>query len=39
MIIAYIIGGLTAALTAYGIYAAFGPPSKKLTDPFDHHDD
>lgn len=27
------------ALTGFGIYTAFGPPSKKLTDPFDEHED
>jgi PsbN protein len=27
------------ALTAFGIYQAFGPPSKSLTDPFDDHED
>ena len=27
------------ALTGFGGYTAFGPPSKGLTDPFDDHDD
>jgi len=27
------------ALTGFGIYTAFGPPSKQLTDPFDEHED
>ena len=27
------------AMTAYGIYMAFGPPSKNLTDSFDEHED
>ena len=27
------------ALTGFGIYTAFGPPSKRLSDPFDDHDD
>jgi PsbN protein len=27
------------ALTGFGIYTAFGPPAKGLTDPFDDHDD
>ncbi|MEB3166283.1 MAG: photosystem II reaction center protein PsbN [Cyanobacteriota bacterium] len=27
------------ALTGFGVYTAFGPPSKSLTDPFDDHDD
>ena len=26
-----------AGLTSYGIYTAFGPPSKELTDSFDEH--
>ncbi|MCP9859501.1 MULTISPECIES: photosystem II reaction center protein PsbN [unclassified Cyanobium] len=27
------------ALTGFGVYTAFGPPSKSLTDPFDDHED
>ncbi len=27
------------ALTGFGVYTAFGPPSKTLSDPFDDHDD
>ncbi len=27
------------ALTGFGVYTAFGPPSKRLSDPFDDHDD
>ena len=27
------------ALTGYGIYLGFGPPSKGLDDPFDDHED
>jgi PsbN protein len=27
------------ALTGFGIYTAFGPPAKQLSDPFDDHDD
>jgi PsbN protein len=27
------------ALTGYGVYTAFGAPSKALSDPFDDHDD
>ena len=27
------------ALTGFGVYTAFGPPSKRLTDPFDDHED
>ncbi|MEI8250094.1 MAG: photosystem II reaction center protein PsbN [Synechococcus sp. ELA057] len=26
-------------LTGFGIYQAFGPPSRRLTDPFDDHED
>ncbi|BEV35608.1 photosystem II reaction center protein PsbN [Synechococcus sp. M16CYN] len=26
-------------LTGFGVYQAFGPPSKELDDPFDDHDD
>jgi len=26
-------------MTGYGIYQAFGPPSKQLTDSFDEHED
>lgn len=26
-------------LTGFGVYTAFGPPSKTLSDPFDDHDD
>jgi PsbN protein len=27
------------SLTGFGLYTAFGPPAKGLTDPFDDHDD
>lgn len=27
------------AMTGFGVYTAFGPPSKGLEDPFDDHDD
>jgi PsbN protein len=26
-------------LTGFGIYQAFGPPSRRLSDPFDDHED
>ena len=26
-------------LTGYGLYTAFGPPSKELEDPFEEHED
>jgi PsbN protein len=27
------------AITLWGIYISFGPPSKELADPFDDHED
>jgi len=33
------IFGVVLALTGYGIYLGFGPPSKGLDDPFDDHED
>ncbi|OLP17574.1 photosystem II reaction center protein N [Leptolyngbya sp. 'hensonii'] len=27
------------AITGFSIYTSFGPPSKKLSDPFDEHED
>ncbi|MCC5896312.1 MULTISPECIES: photosystem II reaction center protein PsbN [Cyanophyceae] len=27
------------AITAYGIYVSFGPPSEELADPFEDHED
>ena len=27
------------SLTGFGVYQAFGPPSKELDDPFDDHED
>ena len=27
------------SLTGFGVYQAFGPPSKALDDPFDDHED
>ena len=35
--IAFTIAATLFGLTAYGIYTAFGPPSKELTDSFDEH--
>lgn len=26
-------------LTGFGIYTAFGPPARQLSDPFDDHED
>ena len=33
------IGLSLVAMTAYGIYMSFGPPSKQLTDTFEEHED
>ena len=33
------IGITFVGLTCWGIYVAFGKPSKQLTDPFDEHED
>jgi PsbN protein len=30
---------ITVAITAYGLYLSFGPPSKQLADPFEDHED
>ena len=37
--VALTLFGVVMALTAYGIYVAFGPPGKELTDSFDEHED
>ncbi|MGB7564433.1 MAG: photosystem II reaction center protein PsbN [Prochlorococcaceae cyanobacterium] len=37
--IAIAVLGVLLGLTGFGVYLAFGPPSKGLTDPFDDHDD
>lgn len=37
--IALAVLGVLLALTGFGVYTAFGPPSKSLTDPFDDHED
>jgi len=34
-----IILALLFFVTVYGVYTAFGPPNKNLTDPWDEHDD
>lgn len=34
-----IIGLSVVAMTTYGIYLSFGPPSKELIDSFDEHED
>jgi PsbN protein len=33
------IGAVVVAVTAYGVYISFGPPSKALSDPFEDHED
>ncbi|AGY57307.1 photosystem II reaction center protein PsbN [Gloeobacter kilaueensis] len=37
----FVVGILVALVlvTALSIYTAFGPPSKKLADPFEMHED
>jgi len=37
--IALAVLAVLLSLTGFGVYLAFGPPSKGLTDPFDDHDD
>ena len=39
MTVALAVLAVLLALTGFGVYTAFGPPSRKLTDPFDDHDD
>lgn len=33
------IAALVICITLYGIYVAFGPPSKELQDPYEMHED
>jgi PsbN protein len=33
------LGAIAIAMTAYGLYISFGPPSKELADPFEDHED
>ncbi|NJK27768.1 MAG: photosystem II reaction center protein PsbN [Coleofasciculaceae cyanobacterium SM2_3_26] len=33
------IAAFLIAITGFSVYTAFGPPSKKLADPFDEHED
>ncbi len=35
----FVVLAILLSLTGFGIYTAFGPPSKALDDPFDEHDD
>ena len=37
--VALVILSTLAGLTGFGIYTAFGPPSKELTDSFEEHED
>ena len=39
MSVALAVLAVLLGLTGFGIYQAFGPPSKELTDPFDDNDD
>jgi len=39
MSVALAVLAVLLGLTGFGIYTAFGPPSKQLSDPFDDHDD
>ncbi|MFZ9947118.1 MAG: photosystem II reaction center protein PsbN [Vulcanococcus sp.] len=39
MSVALAVLAVLLGLTGFGIYQAFGPPSKGLTDPFDDHED
>ena len=39
MSVALAVLAVLLGLTGFGIYQAFGPPSKGLTAPFDDHDD
>ncbi|QLE59104.1 photosystem II reaction center protein PsbN [Nostoc sp. TCL26-01] len=33
------VGAILVAVTGYGIYTSFGPPSRELSDPFEDHED
>jgi PsbN protein len=33
------LAAIVVAVTAYGLYLSFGPPSKQLADPFEDHED
>ena len=37
--VALTLFGVVLALTSYGVYLSFGPPSKDLIDSFDEHED
>lgn len=33
------IGAILIVITGIGVYTAFGPPAKQLSDPFEDHED
>ncbi|MCF4970799.1 photosystem II reaction center protein PsbN [Nostoc sp. CMAA1605] len=33
------VAAAVIGITGFGIYTAFGPPSKELSDPFEDHED
>jgi PsbN protein len=35
----FFLGFLLLSATGYSVYVSFGPPSKKLRDPFEEHED
>ena len=37
--VAVALFGFLVVITSYGIYTAFGPPSKELEDTFEKHED
>lgn len=37
--IATLIACLLLSITSYSLYVGFGPPSQKLRDPFEEHED
>ena len=39
IVVAIVLLSTLAGMTIYGVYTAFGPPSKELTDSFEEHDD
>jgi PsbN protein len=36
---AFFLWFLLLSVTGYSVYVSFGPPSKKLRDPFEEHED
>jgi len=39
IVLSICVGVVLVAITGYGVYTAFGPPSRELADPFDDHED